>query len=64
MLTVPETAKPLVHFMRMPELIDVCFTAKEKVNPTSLVLPRADSNFPPSFSANFASLDAIKSKSS
>lgn len=37
-LTVPETAKPLVHFIRMPESIEVCLTGKENVNPVSLVL--------------------------
>ena len=62
--TVPETAKPFVHFISMPESIDVCLTGKENVKPISLFLPLGRWNFPPSFFAKFASPQAIKSKSS
>lgn len=63
-LTVPETAKPFVHLIRIPESIEVCFTGKENVNPISLVLPGWRLNFPASFCANLASPEAMKSKSS
>lgn len=37
--TVPDTAKPFVHFISIPELIEVCLTGKENVNPISRFLP-------------------------
>lgn len=62
--TVPETEKPFVHLIRIPESMEVCFTGNENVNPVSLLLFFGNTNFPPSFFTNFASAKAIKSKSS
>lgn len=56
--------KPLVHFIRVPDEIDVCLTGKEKVKPSSLCLPGAGWNSSGSELTNFASLAAIKSNSS
>jgi len=64
MHTVPETAKPFVHLISMPESIDVCFTGNENANPISLFLPGEIWNLPSSFDANFASSKAMKSNSS
>jgi hypothetical protein len=38
-ITVSSMLKPLVHFIRVPDAIDVCFTGKENVKPSSLCLP-------------------------
>lgn len=62
--TVPETAKPFVHFISMPESIDVCLTGKENVKPISRFLPLDSWNFSPSCFANLDSPEAMKSKSS
>lgn len=38
-LTSSSIEKPFVHLTRVPVLMDVCITGKEKVNPSSLCLP-------------------------
>lgn len=61
--TVPETEKPFVHLISMPESMEVCFTGNENVNPISLFVPFGRWNLLPSFCANFASPEAMKSNS-
>lgn len=57
-------ANPFVHFIRMPDKTDVCFTGNENVNPSSLLLTGENSEFCASFSTNSLSDEAIKSKRS
>jgi len=61
-LTISSMEKPLVHFIKSPELRDVCFTGKENVNPSSLV--ETGESFPSFFSTNCLNDAAIKSNSS
>ena len=55
--------KPFVHFIRMPDETEVCFTGNENVNPSSLLLTD-ESSGSPSFSTNSFSEEAIKSNRS
>lgn len=51
--------KPLVHFIRFPDDIDVCLTGNEKVKPNSLCLSGETCNPSLSVETNFASAAAI-----
>ena len=55
---------PFVHFNKMPEETDICFTGKENVNPSSLLLSGESSEPSPSFSMNSFNEEAMKSKRS
>ena len=55
---------PFVHFNKMPEETDICFTGKENVNPSSLLLSSESSEAFPSFSMNSFNEEAMKSKRS
>lgn len=63
-ITASSILKPLVHFIRVPDEIDVCLTGNEKVKPSSLCLPGAGWNSSGSELTNFASFSAIKSNNS
>jgi len=64
-LTIPDTLKPLVHLLNVPESIEVCFTGNEKVNPNSLFLPSSKRHRPGfSFATKLASFEAMNPKSS
>lgn len=62
--TASSTLKPLVQWMTMPDLTDVCRTGKENANPASLISPECATNLPVSESTKAASVPAIKSKRS
>lgn len=57
--TMLSIEKPLVHRIRVPELMEVCITGKEKVNPNSLFLPGVGLNFCSSSLINLASFEAM-----
>lgn len=54
---------PLPHLIKMPEETDICFTGKENVNPSSLLLSGESLELSP-FSMNSFSEEAMKSKRS
>lgn len=58
------TENLFVHLIRMPDETDVCFTGKENVKPSSLLLTGENSEFCASLSTNCLSDEAIKSKRS
>lgn len=62
--TVPLMEKPFVHLMSVPDDIDVWFTGKEKVKPSSLCLPSGRWKPSPSVSTNLSNAAAMKSNSS
>ena len=55
---------PFAHFIKMPEQTDICFTGKENVNPSSLLLSSESSEPSPSLSMNSFTEEAMKSKRS
>ena len=63
-ITTSSILKPLVHFIRVPDAIDVCLTGNEKVKPSSLCLPGGGWNSSGSELTNFARDVAIKSNNS
>lgn len=62
--TASSIENPFVHFIRVPDDIDVCLTGKENVKPNSLCLPGKGWEFSSSAATNFASSAAIKSNNS
>jgi hypothetical protein len=63
-LTISSIEKLFVHLIRVPDEIDVCFTGKENVKPSSLSVPSRTQQSSPSEATNFAKAAAIKSNSS
>lgn len=55
---------PFVHFNKVPDDTDICFTGKENVNPSSLLLSNESSEISPSLSMNSFNDEAIKSNRS
>ena len=56
-------SNPFVHLIKTPDDIDVCFTGKENVNPSSLLVSEV-SESSPSLSTNSFNDEAMKSKRS
>lgn len=62
--TMSPIANPFVHFIKMPDEMEVCFTGKEKVKPRP---PPLSNGYPEpysSLSTNCLNTKAIKSKRS
>lgn len=57
-------ANPFVHFIKMPDETEDCFTGNENVKPSSLLPGEGCSEKLPSFSMKSFSDDAMKSKRS
>jgi hypothetical protein len=63
-ITTSSILKPLLHFIKVPDAIDVCLTGNENVKPNSLFLPGRGRNSSGSELTNFARHVAIKSNNS
>lgn len=63
-LTMSSIENPFVHFIRVPDEEEICFTGNENVKPSSLLSPREGSETFSSLSTKSFNDVAIKSKSS